>query len=250
MGKFFVGTSGFYYKSWIGNFYPKKTRQKELFDLYLRRFNTVEINSSFYRIPNSKTVEDWVKKVRKDFVFCFKMSRFVTHYGKLDTKVKSFNAFFKNLEPVSRRSNKNLILVQTHSTFKKDVDRLKKFSTALPKSYFYAFEFRHESWFDDEIYYLLKEDNSGVVLSDSPVKKGQRHWPMHEIETADFFYIRFHGSKRLFSSNYSQKELGDYAKLIKRKLKKGMNVYAYFNNDALGFAPRNALRLSRLVERN
>jgi uncharacterized protein YecE (DUF72 family) len=243
MAKVLIGTSGFYYPHWFGNFYPQDLKKAELLSFYSQRFNTVEINSSFYHILKPKTVENWSKKVPKDFVFTFKMSRFVTHVKKLACEKESLNLFFNSLFTLKSSKTKQLVLIQLPPSLKINREKLINFIGMLPKNFLYAFEFRHQSWFADDIYKILKKFNMAVVLSDSP----NHLWPYVNIETANFFYIRFHGSKRLFSSSYSDRELKFYAKLIKEKLKRGMNVYAYFNNDAEGRAVENAKKLKSLL---
>lgn len=250
MNKIFIGTSGFLYQHWLGNFYPMNLKEDAFLSFYAQKFNTVEINSSFYHIPRQKTIKNWLLQTPKNFIFSFKMSRFVTHFGKLDPKVASFKLFFEALKPVLNEKIKHLILIQLPSSFKLNLEKLKTFINSLPKDFLYAFEFRHQSWFCQEVYQIFKKKNIAVVLSDSPIKNNNfqnRLWPYVEVETANFFYIRFHGSKRLFASSYSNQELEFYAKLIKQKIKKNMRVFCYFNNDAEGYAIENALKLKNLL---
>lgn len=246
----FIGTSGFYYPHWVGNFYPEDIKKDELLSFYSQRFNTVEINSSFYHTLKPKTVGNWIKNVPADFVFSFKMSRFVTHIKKLACEKESLDLFFNSLatfkssKPSQTRSkSKPLILVQTPPSLKINEERLIDFIEMLPKNFLYAFEFRHQSWFCESIYKILKKVNAAVVLSDNP----RGVWPHVNVEITNFFYIRFHGSKKLFSSSYTNEELKFYAKLIKEKLEKGMNVFAYFNNDAEGWAVKNAKTLKSFL---
>jgi len=259
MAEVFVGTSGFLYPHWIGDFYPADLKRENFLSFYGKHFKTVEINSSFYHIPRIKTVDNWLSQVPKNFIFTFKMSLFVTHFGKLDLKVKSFSLFFESIKSLGSKPPKHLVLIQTPASFKVNRQKLENFLSHLPAIFLYAFEFRNWSWFGEEVYQILKKHNAAIVLSDNPVrnqiaylnndriKNTQRFWPHVNINTASFFYIRFHGSRRLFASSYSDKELKFYAKLIKEKLKKNLDVYAYFNNDAGGRAVENAKRLKSLV---
>lgn len=257
MANFFIGTSGFLYSHWLGRFYPSNLNRQDFLNFYSQNFNTVEINASFYHIPKTKTIKTWLEKTPKNFVFSFKMSRFVTHFGKLDPKVKSFDLFFEAIEPLAKKPARHLVLIQTPSSFKANPEKLKNFLDCLPKTFLYAFEFRHPSWFCKEIYEILKKFNAAVVLSDSPIKKisnfnhqnfeQNRLWPYVNVETASFFYIRFHGSKRLFASSYTDKELKFYAKLIREKVKRGIDVYCYFNNDAEGSAIKDAKKLKEFL---
>lgn len=249
MPNVFIGTSGFQYWHWQKVFYPNHLKPKDYLKFYARYFLTVEINSSFYHIPHQKTIKNWLSQTSKDFVFSFKMSRFVTHFGKLDSEVKSFKLFFNALKPLTNSPIKHLILIQTPVSFKINLEKLKKFIKNLPKNFLYAFEFRHPSWFCSKLYQIFKKENFALVLSDNPLKNKTQHlWPYVNIDTANFFYIRFHGSKILFTSSYSDKELKFYAQLIKEKLKKQMKVFCYFNNDAKGYAIENALFLKKLLK--
>ncbi len=257
MTKIFIGTSGFYYPHWVGNFYPEDLKRDETLSFYSKYFNTVEINSSFYHILKPKTVENWISQVPKDFVFSFKMSRFITHIKRLAVEEKSLDVFFKCLNPLKNKKTKTLVLIQTPPSLKGDKIKLIRFIKILPRDFLYAFEFRHQSWFSDDFYEVLKNHNAALVLSDSSIKNGllkknksdQRLWPYVNVDTASFFYIRFHGSQSLFRSSYNDEELKFYSQLIKEKIQKGMAVYAYFNNDAEGWAVENANRLKKFIEK-
>ena len=242
----FIGTSGFYYYHWVGKFYPEDIRRDEVLPFYSRHFNTVEINSSFYHIPRKTTVEKWEKSVPESFVFSLKFTRILTHLKPLHPELQTLEKFFSSLEPLKKKET--IILIQLPARLKLNLEKLSVFTNLLPKDFKFAFEFRHKSWFCEEVYDLFKKKNMAIVLSDSPIKKsGERLWPKVEVETADFFYIRFHGSKELYRSSYSDEELEKYAELITQKVKKGLKVFAYFNNDAEGWAIENAKRLKELL---
>lgn len=280
-----IGTSGFYYPHWIGDFYPQNLPKNKLLSYYVKFFDTVEINSSFYHLPKEETVKNWKKISSADFIpllrkprpsmgedeagkeeaetpretppfhgqrgfiFSFKISRFISHIKRLNPDKKAVDLFFNRLKSFENTKNKHLILIQTPSNLKINSSRLMSFITFLPKTFLYAFEFRHQSWFTNEIYEILQQNNCAVVLSDSPKDEDNtRLWPYENIDTADFFYIRFHGSQSLYSSSYTNKELKFYAKLIKEKQQNGQAVYAYFNNDAAGFAIENAKKLKNLLK--
>lgn len=248
--RLYIGTSGFYYRHWLGCFYPKGIKQDQLLGFYSQRFNTVEINSTFYRLPSEKTVLNWKKKVSPGFVFSFKGSRIITHLKKFSLDRPILKSFFSRLDPFAEKPPSHLILFQTPSFFRLNKEKLTKFLADLPSTFLYGFEFRHQSWFVPGVYSILKKHQAALVLSDSPQKKnGSRLWPRADVDTAGFFYIRLHGSRKLYRSSYSEKELKDYAKLIKEKLKKGMVVFCYFNNDAQGYGVDNANKLKHLIEK-
>ncbi len=245
-GKIYIGTSGFYYTHWIGKFYPEDLRREEVLSFYSQHFNTVEINSSFYHFPRRSTIEKWKAVVSQDFVFSLKLHRSITHLKRLKPEVLLLDKFFASLEPLQGR--KTVVLVQMPAGLKFDLERLQLFLKLLPEKFLYAFEFRHQSWFREEVYELFKKENAALVFSDSPAKKdGSRLWPRVEVETAPFFYIRLHGSKLLYRSSYERRELEEIAFLAKEKQKKSLDVFVYFNNDAEGWAIENAKRLKSIL---
>lgn len=244
MAKVYIGTSGFYYPHWSGSFYPKELPREDYLSFYAKKFSTVEINATFYHLPKEKTIENFIKRVPESFVFSFKLSRYLTHIKKLIPDQQGIERFFKSLKPAAKNPKlKNLILIQTPPSLKGDLNRLRDFCQLLPKNYLYAFEFRHQSWFTEEAYQFCQKNNFAIVFSSNP-----EIWPQIEVETASFFYLRFHGEKQLFASSYNETRLEKYAVMIKEKLKKGLDVYAYFNNDALGYAVEDGQRLKNMLE--
>lgn len=239
MGKAFVGTSGFSYSHWgEGVFYPKGLPQSKWFEYYCQHFDTVELNVSFYRLPKKETFVDWRRRAGEDFVFAIKGSRYITHVKKLKDGREPVKRFFKSAAGI--KNGKDVVLWQLPPRFKANPERLAQFLKLLPKNWRHAFEFREESWLDKEIYKILREYNAAVVFQDYP------QWPVTEEITADFVYLRFHGKTRLYSSCYTEKELRNWARKIKGWTKKDLDVYAYFNNDALGYAVENAQTLRNL----
>ena len=249
MGQFFIGTSGYQYKNWKGDFYPEKLSMAKMFDYYKERFNSVEINGTFYSSLKETTVKKWLDAAPEDFAFVFKGSRYISHYIKLKVNQESFEKFFGPFEAHIKNGNhKHLVLWQMPQNLGKNMERLEAFVKSLPYLFRYAFEFRHPSWFDEEVYNLLRKYDAAIVVADSPEVDGDRKWPMVFEETASFYYVRFHGSKALYTTRYSDEELNKYAKIMKEKLDKGLDVYAYFNNDAHGHAPHDAIRLREMIE--
>ncbi|HLL61401.1 MAG TPA: DUF72 domain-containing protein [Candidatus Nitrosocosmicus sp.] len=245
-----VGTSGFYYKHWLTDFYPTGIKRGTLLSYYANHFSTVEINSSFYTLLKETTVNSWVKTVPADFVFTFKVSRYITHMKKLIYDEEAFKNFFQPLQILADQKAKQIVVFQTAASLHCNTERLETIFEKIPKGFRYAFEFRSPTWFTEDVYKILKKNNAALILSDSPEKDDDRLWPLKDIETTDFFYIRFHGSKSLFSSSYTDEELSDYANLIKKKVKKGIEVFCYFNNDIGGHAIRNAKKLKELLTLN
>lgn len=246
MGKIYIGTSGFSYSHWEeGVFYPKNLPASKKLEYYSKIFNTVELNSPFYRLPSSQNFINWRKRTPENFLFAIKVSRYITHIKKLKNSKKEWEEFFKRAKFLKEKLGP--FLFQLPPGWKKDSQRLKKFLDFLEKNYpnnLFAFEFRHQSWFEKEIFTLFKRrKNFTFCIADSP------KWPSIKKLIGGFFYIRFHGRKTLYGSKYSKKELNSWAKFIKKYLKEGIDVFCYFNNDAYGFAPKDALSLRKLLEK-
>ncbi|RJQ33248.1 MAG: DUF72 domain-containing protein [Actinobacteria bacterium] len=235
----YIGTSGWSYPHWFNTFYPDNLAKNKAFQYYQEHFETVELNVTFYRLVHKKTFEGWNKNTSDNFVFAIKASRYITHNKRLIDPDKPLNRLFDNLSVLGEKAGP--VLWQLPSNFHKDLNRLEVFLKALPKNYRHAFEFRHPSWFSDDTYKLLRNINAALVFADSP------RWPLEHEITADFLYIRFHGGKELYGSNYSGKELGAWAKKIKKWSAK-YSIYSYFNNDYNAYAPKNALYLKELLK--
>lgn len=246
----FIGTSGFSYPHWGGIFYPEDLKQKDWFSYYVKYFNTVEINVSFYRLPRIEVFATWRKKADEEcsfpggFVFAIKGWRLITHVKRLKDCQAEIGKFFEAINPILNSKFKvlNLVLWQLPPSLKGEPANLADFLNQLPRGWRYAFEFRNESWGQPKTWEILRRYKSAVVFQD------YKDWPIFKEVTADFVYLRFHGQKTLYSSCYTEEELKDWAKKIKDWRKRGMNVYAYFNNDALGYAVENAQKLRELVD--
>jgi len=260
----FIGTSGWIYLHWDGIFYPedynppatlqthptrpKKETATTHLQYYSKHFNTVEINYSFYHLPRPTTYQNWYNQVPADFIFAVKTSRFITHIKRLKGVKEAWKHFIRNALYLKEKLGP--ILFQFPPSFKatsENIRRLEKFlkyirENSCSNSYKfvrYAFEFRHKSWCEDKTYKLLKKYNVAWVIADSP------RYPRADVVTANFVYIRLHGSKILFASKYTKKELKVLSQKIKKWLKK-FDVYCYFNNDAHGYAIENAKELLKL----
>jgi len=256
--KIFIGTSGFSYAHWRGVFYPENLPQKDWFSYYVKNFNTVELNVSFYRLPRKEAFESWRKKAGDKFVFAVKGWRWITHIKKLKNCQEEVKRFFETASAIDTpevvlrprhasgynhsRCGRNVVLWQLPPSLKIDPSRLEDFCKALPQDFRYAFEFRHPSWGNEKTWKILRKHNAAVVFQDFP------EWPIFKGITADFVYLRFHGKTSLYSSCYTEKELKRWAEKIKNWQNQGLDVYGYFNNDALGYAVENAKTLERLVQ--
>jgi uncharacterized protein YecE (DUF72 family) len=247
MGKIFIGTSGWIYGHWQGIFYPEDLPSKDKLKYFSQHFKTAEINYSFYHLPRPITYQKWYSETPADFIFAVKASRFITHIKRLKGVKEAWQQFLENA--LNLREKLGPILFQFPPSFQaspENINRLKDFlgirdKTAMAELSRIAFEFRHKSWCDEKIYKLLKKYNVAWVICDSPC------WPKSEVQTADFVYIRMHGSKILFASKYTGEEIKDLAKKIKKWLK-NCDVYCYFNNDFQGHAIENAKELLKLLK--
>jgi len=243
MSKVLIGTSGYVYSHWEGIFYPDTLPKSKKLEYYCSHFRTVELNNTFYRLPSEKVFESWYKRSPKNFIFAVKVSRFITHIKKLKNCKRPWKIFLER--SLILREKLGPFLFQLPPFLKKDSKKLKNFVEMLhknsPKNLKFAFEFRDESWCNEEIYQILKEKNIAWVIADSP------HWPKRYEVTANFVYVRMHGSKTLFSSDYTKKELEELADQIKKWKKKKLDIFVYFNNDVQGFAVKNAKELINLL---
>jgi len=248
-GSLFIGTSGWVYSHWEGIFYPEDLLSKDKLKYFSQHFKTAEINYSFYHLPRPSTYQNWYKQTPEDFLFAVKASRFITHIKRLKEVKEAWKTFIENT--LNLKEKLGPILFQFPPSFRATEENIKRLENFLklitkslkPKPYTlkFAFEFRHQSWCDKKVYDLLKKYNVAWVTADSP------SYPKAEEVTADFIYIRMHGSKVLFSSNYTKKELEVLSQKIKKWLKSA-NVYCYFNNDAMGYAIENAKELLKLCK--
>jgi uncharacterized protein YecE (DUF72 family) len=249
MSKLFIGTSGWNYPHWQDVFYPKDLSQSKWLEYYARFFNCVELNVTFYRLVQKKTFQNWHKRTPKDFYFVAKGSRFITHIKKLQQVKEPLNLFIENA--IGLKDKLAAVLWQLPPSLKKDIKRLESFLRLLKKiNIRQVFEFRDITWFDKEIYLLLKKYNACLCIAHSG------RFPCVKESTADFLYLRFHGGESLYSSDYSDKDLrgwADFAKQFSAKGKaaggKNKDIFTFFNNDAYGYALKNALKFRELLER-
>jgi uncharacterized protein YecE (DUF72 family) len=240
-GRIRIGTSGWSYKDWTGEFYPKGTKPKELLEFYARNFGTVEINSSFYHLPTPKAVRGWHDRTPRGFIFSCKASRYITHMKRLKDPKQSLKAFFRAVRPLKEKMGP--VLVQLPPSFSSNLDRLKDFLDELPRGYRYVFEFRHRSWFTAETYKLLRGHNAALCFYHLKGFKSP------EIFTADFVYIRLHGPAGAYQGSYSAQALAAWSRKIRRWSREKRDVYCYFDNDQKTKAALNAADLQRMINK-
>lgn len=235
----YIGTSGWHYKHWLGDFYPERFPASKMFPWYAREFNTVEINNSFYRLPERKTFENWKALAPPGFIFAVKASRFITHIKRLKDAADSIDLFFSRADPL--KSTLGPVLFQLPPNWAMRMDRLEEFLDVLPKRHRFVLEFRDETWCTPEAFRLLRRHNVALCLHDWR----EMPWPL-EL-TADFTYLRFHGSGSRYGGSYPDTHLTTWAERISRWSSQLRGVYIYFNNDIGGHAVRNAQGLRKLL---
>jgi uncharacterized protein YecE (DUF72 family) len=238
-----IGCSGWNYRSWAGDFYPRGCPPRRWLEHYATVFDTVEVNNTFYRLPKRDAVARWVEQTPPGFLFTVKSSQFLTHMKRLTDMEQGVQRLWERLEPLLESPKMGPVLWQLPESFKRDDERLAHALERLPPGH-HAFEFRDPGWFAPDVLALLREHDVALAIGDRP----DRPWQPHEI-TADFTLVRFHHGARGRRGNYSDTELQAWARRIAGWRDAGTAVFAYFNNDWEGFAPRNARRLQQLVQR-
>lgn len=236
-----IGCSGWNYASWRASFYPGGLPAARWLEHYASVFDTVEVNTTFYRLARRASVERWVQQTPDGFCFAVKSSRYLTHMKRLTDMQRGVQRLMEPLEPLAGRGRRGPVLWQLPANFRRDDERLEFALDNLPPGR-HTFEFRHPSWFCGEVYELLRWHNVALTIADRPEIAS---FQSHEI-TADFTYLRFHHGHRGRRGNYSQAELAEWAPQI-AAWAQTLDVYAYFNNDREEFAPRNARALARLL---
>ena len=239
IGRARIGTSGFVYAHWRGLFYPRNLRTKDWLPFYMKQFDTVEINSTFYRLPEKEAFMHWESAAPEGFVYAVKAGRFITHLKKLKEPGKSLKVFMERASFL--KDTMGPILFQLPPNWGRNTERLEEFVESLPPSRRFAFEFRDSSWFNEEVYAILRK--RGIALC---IYHMVDFTTPFEV-TAPFVYLRFHGAGALYGGRYNRSFLREWADLIRGYLKKGLDVYAYFNNDEAAYAAVNAKELREMA---
>jgi len=264
-GRAIVGISGYDYKGWRGRFYPAELPARKWLEYASRRFDSIELNGTFYSLKSPAVFERWVAEVADDFLFAIKGGRFITHNLKLRNVEASLGNFFAS-GVLLLGEKTGPLLWQLPGTYRFEADRLDGFMRQLPRDarggeavarrhdhrlrrgswvervanveYRHAFEVRHPTYFCSEFFDLLRAHRCAFVVADTAGK-----FPYAEEVTADFVYVRLHGSRELYASGYTDAELDAWAEKIDGWRRGGRDVYVYFDNDAKVHAPFDALRL-------
>jgi uncharacterized protein YecE (DUF72 family) len=233
-----IGCSGWDYNDWRGTFYPERAPKRRWLELYAERFDTVEVNTTFYRLPNREAVAAWVRDTPDSFLFAVKASRYLTHIRRLRDLGQGIERFYERIEPLIEAGRLGPVLWQLPANFHRDDERLGAWLAALPDGR-HTIEFRHPSWFAAPVMERLRERGVALTIGEHP----ERPFQTHEA-TADWRFVRFHYGARGRNGNYSANELQTWARRIAQWSRRE-EVFAYFNNDWRGFAPANARSLAR-----
>lgn len=228
----YAGTSGYSYKEWKGVFYPEKISPKDMLAHYATKLPAVEVNNTFYRLPRKDVLATWADQVGDDFRFVIKASQRITHFKRLKDTGDVLGFLFENVEVLGERLG--VVFFQLPPNFKKDLERLSAFLEELPAEVRIAFEFRHETWFDDDVFDLLREHNRALCLADTD---DDLDVPL--VSTADWGYLR------LRRPNYRKPELEKWIGWIGEQ--GWADAFVFFKHEDAGAGPKMALRFLELA---
>lgn len=235
-----IGTSGWSYRHWAGRFYPAGLSPRRWLAYYAGRFDSVEVNGTFYRPLSRRTFESWRAGTPERFLFSVKASRTITHFKKLKGSQAALAGFLENARALGEKLGP--ILFQLPPRWKLDLDRLGAFLSELPAGLRYAFEFRDPSWFDERVYERLARFGAAFCIYHL------RDLVAPRVVTAGFVYLRLHGPAGAYAGLYDRAALADWARAIAGWVRQGKQVYGYFDNDEKAYAARNAAELRRLAK--
>ncbi len=239
MPEYYIGTSGWHYEHWRGLFYPAELPKGKWLQFYSAYFNTVELNNSFYRLPSEGAFVNWEKSSPNNFIYAVKVNRFITHIKRLKNVQVPLQNFMSRVKLLMNKLGP--LLYQLPPNMKRNDKALEDFLAILPYYHRHVFEFRNESWLSDNIFDLLRRYGAGFCIFDMP------SFTSPLVATADFAYIRFHGSTGLYWSCYTDEELFSWSRQIIELGRELKAVYIYFNNDAEAYAVMNAQKLKEML---
>jgi uncharacterized protein YecE (DUF72 family) len=235
-----IGCSGWEYKHWRGDLYPPSIARTSWFQHYAQIFDTVEINNTFYRLPERRTFAGWAERAPHGFLYSVKASRFLTHMKKLKDPDEPLDRLFSRMTALD--DHLGPVLYQLPPGWKLDRARLEQFLQVLPHGFRHVMEFRDPSWYSDDVLVMLERYRVALCLHDMRGSATGRE------RVGPFVYVRFHGASGTYNGSYPDRRLCDWATWLTVQQRAGTAVYAYFNNDVGGHAPRNALTLRRQME--
>lgn len=227
-----IGTSGWSYASWKPAFFPEKLPSKRFLEFYSTQLNAVELNATFRRMPTASAIAGWVNATPQDFRFAAKAHQSITHIKRLKGAEESLRFFLQCLEPMRQSGRLGPVLVQLPPNLKADLGLLESFARLLPQAYRFAFEFRHESWFSQEVYDILKGKNAALCWAES------EKITVPKVATADFVYYRFR------EPEYSTPDLKQLAQELHEQSAQ-REVYAFFKHEEHPESALNAVTVAR-----
>jgi len=231
-----IGTSGFQYPEWKGNFYPEDLPAAKMLPFYAERFSTTEINYTFHRIPAAKTIDNWSQQTPAHFKFALKAPQKITHFAKLRDCADTLDYFCQIVSGLGERLGP--ILFQLPPNFKKDAAILSSFLRELPSKFRGAFEIRHESWFDEEIFEMLKARNIALCIADTD------KLATPTVATADYGYLR------LRREDYNKIDIERWANFVREQQNAWRDVFVYFKHEESGIGPKLAIQMMDLLKQD
>lgn len=230
-----VGCSGWQYSHWREDFYPFSLPQKKWLDYYATQFDTVEVNNSFYRLPSEKTFSEWRERVPDPFLFAVKASRYLTHMRRLKDPADPLHLFWSRARLLGAKLGP--VLYQLPPYWKRNEKRFLDFLDALPENALHAVEFRDPTWYTDVIFRAMEAKGVAMCIHDHQESVSPRE------TIGPFVYARFHGFPEHPEGSYPKRHLREWAVWFAKETDAGKAIFAYFNNDAFGHAPKNAQEL-------
>lgn len=236
----YVGTSGWQYRHWKRVFYPEKLPQNQWLPYFCERFQTVEVNNTFYHLPERSVFAGWEKTAPRDFIFALKMSRFLTHLKRLHDPPEPVHRFLERATALKQKLGP--ILLQLPPSYGAAPERLEQTLAEFPPHARVAVEFRNRTWFTDETREVLERHHAALCLADSP-RRRQPAW-----RTAGWGFVRFHEGRGRHAPGYERDVLRRWVGRIAELWSPASDVYVYFNNDTGGYAIRDAITFAELAD--
>jgi uncharacterized protein YecE (DUF72 family) len=233
--KFWIGTSGFQYAEWKGNFYPEDLPAAKMLSFYAERLSTTEINYTFHRIPAPKTIENWKSLTPKNFRFALKAPQRITHWSKLRDCADTLRYFHDVVSALGEKMGP--VLFQLAPNFKKDTLVLGDFLNGLPGGMRVTFEFRHESWFDDEVFEILRQRNAALCIADTEKLETPK------VATGDYGYLR------LRREDYAKGDVESWTEFVRDQTDRWTDAFVYFKHEEAGIGPKLASQMMELLGR-